>query len=126
MMDSTPVVAITGQVGRNAIGRDAFQETDITGATLPVTKHNYLVMHAGELARTIKEACHIARTGRPGPVLVDIPRDVFQEKAEFEWPEELDLPGYHPPTTGDPAAVAGGTTVPCPLVRRDSVGPPRE
>lgn len=99
MMDSSPVVAITGQVGRSAIGRDAFQETDITGATLPVTKHNYLVMDAADIARTIKEAFHIARTGRPGPVLVDIPRDVLQETAEFVWPESVDLPGYRPPTT---------------------------
>ncbi|MBI4219338.1 MAG: biosynthetic-type acetolactate synthase large subunit, partial [Chloroflexi bacterium] len=106
MMDSSPVVAITGQVPRNAIGRDAFQETDITGATLPVTKHNYLVMNASEIAQTIKEAFYIARTGRPGPVLVDIPRDVFQEKAQFIWPESVNLPGYTPPTTGDPDAVA--------------------
>ena len=105
-MDSSAVVAITGQVARPTIGRDAFQETDITGATLPVTKHNYLVMNASEIAQTIKEAFHIARTGRPGPVLVDIPRDVFQETAEFVWPETVDLPGYTPPGEGDPVAVA--------------------
>ncbi|HUG90196.1 MAG TPA: thiamine pyrophosphate-binding protein, partial [Planctomycetaceae bacterium] len=105
-MDSSAVVAITGQVARPTIGRDAFQETDITGATLPVTKHNYLVMHASEIAQTIKEAFHIARTGRPGPVLVDIPRDVFQETAEFVWPETVDLPGYTPPGEGNPADVA--------------------
>ena len=101
MMDSSAVVAITGQVGRAAIGRDAFQETDITGATLPVTKHNYLVMHAGDLERTIKEAFHIARTGRPGPVLIDIPKDVFQEMATYTGNAEMDLPGYNPPGEAD-------------------------
>jgi acetolactate synthase-1/2/3 large subunit len=100
-MDSAPVVAITGQVNRAAIGRDAFQETDITGATLPVTKHNYLVMRAADIARTMREAFHIARTGRPGPVLIDIPKDVFQEMAQFDWPEEVDLPGYNPPGEGN-------------------------
>jgi len=100
MMDSAPVVAITGQVGRAAIGRDAFQETDITGATLPVTKHNYLVMRAQDIARTIREAFHIANTGRPGPVLIDIPKDVFAELATFNWPEGVDLPGYRPPGDG--------------------------
>ena len=97
MMDSVPIVAITGQVGRAAIGTDAFQETDITGATLPVTKHNYLVMRAADIASTIREAFHIANTGRPGPVLIDIPRDVFQESAEYEFKEDIDLPGYNPP-----------------------------
>ena len=97
MMDSVPVVAITGQVGRAAIGTDAFQETDITGATLPVTKHNYLVMRAADIASTVREAFHIARTGRPGPVLIDVPRDVFQESAEYEFKEDIDLPGYRPP-----------------------------
>ena len=95
-MDSVPIVVITGQVGRAAIGSDAFQECDTTGITLPITKHNYLVMSAAEIPQVIKEAFHIANTGRPGPVLVDIPKDVFTEVAEFEWPEEVDLPGYHP------------------------------
>ena len=95
-MDSVPMVCITGQVAREAIGKDAFQETDVTGVTLPITKHNELVMHASEIARAIKEAFHIASTGRPGPVLVDIPKDVFNEQAEFEYPEEVDLPGYKP------------------------------
>ncbi len=94
MMDSVPVVAITGQVGRAAIGTDAFQETDITGATLPVTKHNYLVMRADDLGRTIHEAFHIARTGRPGPVLIDIPKDVFTEMGDYDPDEPVDLPGY--------------------------------
>ena len=96
MMDSIPVIAITGQVPRGAIGKDAFQETDITGITLPITKHNYLVMHASELASTIKEAFHIARTGRPGPVLIDIPRDVLLELADFEYPDDVKLKGYKP------------------------------
>ena len=95
-MDSVPMVVITGQVGRAAIGTDAFQECDTTGITLPITKHNYLVMHASEIPQVIKEAFYIANTGRPGPVLVDIPKDVFTEVAEFEYPEEIDLPGYKP------------------------------
>ncbi len=104
-MDSVPMVAITGQVARPAIGKDAFQETDVTGITLPVTKHNYLVMTPEEIATTIKEAFYIANTGRPGPVLVDIPRDVFQETAEFEYPETVDLPGYKPVMDGHPSQV---------------------
>ena len=99
-MDSVPMVVITGQVGRAAIGSDAFQETDITGITLPITKHNYLVMHASEIAGVIKEAFHIASTGRPGPVLVDIPKDVFTEEVDVEWPKEIDLPGYRPTLQG--------------------------
>ena len=96
-MDSSPVVAITGQVPRAMIGKDAFQETDVTGITLPITKHNYLVMSPGDIPMAIKEAFYLARTGRPGPVLVDIPRDVQQEEVEFEgYPEEIDLPGYCP------------------------------
>ncbi len=95
MMDSSPIVCITGQVSRNLIGYDAFQETDITGITLPITKHNYLVTDVRELDRTIREAFYIARTGRPGPVLIDIPKDVFQ--ASYDWvPDEapIQLPGY--------------------------------
>ena len=95
-MDSVPMVVITGQVGRAAIGSDAFQECDTTGITLPITKHNYLVMSAAEIPRVINEAFYIANTGRPGPVLVDIPKDVFTEVAEYEYPEEIDLPGYKP------------------------------
>ncbi|GAC1428894.1 MAG: acetolactate synthase large subunit [Chloroflexota bacterium] len=97
MMDSVPLVAITGQVGTAAIGKDAFQETDTTGITLPITKHNYLVQHVEELPRIIKEAFYIAQTGRPGPVLVDIPKDVFQAPVdEFIYPETVNLPGYRP------------------------------
>ena len=98
MMDSSPIVCITGQVTRGAIGSDAFQETDITGITLPITKHNYLVMDTHELPYIIREAFYIARTGRPGPVLIDIPKDVQIEKIEFVYPEdEIHLPGYRPP-----------------------------
>jgi len=93
-MDSSPMIAITGQVARPFIGKDAFQEVDITGITLPITKHNYLVSSAEELAGTVKEAFYIAQTGRPGPVLIDIPRDVQQEEAEFAYPDKVDLQGY--------------------------------
>jgi acetolactate synthase-1/2/3 large subunit len=97
-MDSSPVVAITGQVGTPAIGTDAFQEVDITGITLPITKHNYLVTEAQELAAVIKEAFHIARTGRPGPVLIDIAKDVQAAEVDFAYPEEVCLPGYRLPS----------------------------
>lgn len=107
MMDSSPVVAITGQVSMAAIGSDAFQETDVTGATLPVTKHNYLVTDVEELAYTIKEAFYIARSGRPGPVLVDIPKDVQKATTEFIYPEgEIRLPGYRPPAMATEAEIA--------------------
>ncbi len=104
-LDSVPVVAITGQVARPFIGKDAFQEVDITGITLPVTKHNYLVTDAASIARTIKEAFYLARTGRPGPVLVDIPRDVFIEEAEFHYPAKISLAGYKPVLSGHPAQI---------------------
>jgi acetolactate synthase-1/2/3 large subunit len=97
-MDSVPIVAITGQVGRPMIGTDAFQEADISGITLPITKHNFLVQSAAEIPRVIAEAFHLAATGRPGPVLVDLPKDVLQEQATFAWPPRLDLPGYRPVT----------------------------
>ncbi len=104
-MDSSAMVCITGQVARAAIGKDAFQEGDTTGVTLPITKHNYLVMKAADIPRAIHEAFYIAKTGRPGPVLVDIPKDVFIEKAEFEYPEEIDLPGYKPTLEGHPTQI---------------------
>ncbi|MCA1821652.1 MAG: acetolactate synthase large subunit [Pseudonocardia sp.] len=97
-MDSVPVVAITGQQTRALIGTDAFQEADITGITMPVTKHNMLVKDPAEIPRAIAEAFHLAATGRPGPVLVDIPKDVLQEQTSFVWPPELQLPGYRPTT----------------------------
>ena len=99
-MDSTPVFALTGNVARTLLGRDGFQEADITGITQPITKHNYLVMRAENLAMTVREATHIATTGRPGPVLVDVPKDVFQEEAPFEWPSEINLRGYKPTIEG--------------------------
>jgi acetolactate synthase-1/2/3 large subunit len=102
-LDSVPIVAITGQVARPFIGKDAFQEVDITGITLPVTKHNYLVLDTSTLARTIKEAFYLARSGRPGPVLVDIPRDVFIEETEYHYPTKITLPGYKPVVEGHPA-----------------------
>jgi acetolactate synthase I/II/III large subunit len=97
-MDSIPMVAITGQVAAPAIGTDAFQEADIVGITMPVTKHSYLVTDPDEIPRTIAEAFHIASTGRPGPVLVDIAKSAMQERTTFSWPQELALPGYHPVT----------------------------
>jgi len=98
-MDSVPLVCITGQVGRPVIGTDAFQETDITGITLPITKHNYLVMETKDIGNIIKEAFHIATTGRPGPVLVDIPKDILQEDGLFEYPKDINIPGYKPNTS---------------------------
>ena len=95
-LDSVPVVAITGQVSQALIGRDAFQETDITGITLPITKHNYLVQSVEEIAPTILEAFYLARSGRPGPVLVDIPKNVFQESGKFHMPGEVGRRGYQP------------------------------
>ncbi|SCL29769.1 acetolactate synthase, large subunit [Micromonospora nigra] len=95
-MDSVPMVAITGQVPRPAIGTDAFQEADIQGITLPITKHNFLVQSAEEIPQVLAEAFHLASTGRPGPVLVDIPKDVLQAATTFAWPPTLDLPGYRP------------------------------
>jgi acetolactate synthase-1/2/3 large subunit len=97
-MDSVPVVAITGQQSRPLIGTDAFQEADICGITMPITKHNFLVIDAADIPRAIAEAFHLASTGRPGPVLVDIPKDVLQEMTSFSWPPELRLPGYRPTT----------------------------
>ncbi|MGM0471846.1 MAG: biosynthetic-type acetolactate synthase large subunit [Bacillota bacterium] len=99
-MDSVPLVAFTGQVATSMLGTDAFQEADITGSTVPMTKHNYLVQSIEDLPRIIKEAFHIATTGRPGPVLVDIPKDIQQEMMEFEYPTEVDLPGYAPTYKG--------------------------
>ena len=97
-MDSVPMVAITGQVAGPSIGTDAFQEADIRGITMPITKHNYLVRDAAEIPRAIAEAFHLASTGRPGPVLVDITKDALQAMTTFDWPTVLDLPGYKPTT----------------------------
>ncbi|UVE95698.1 acetolactate synthase large subunit [Dietzia sp. B32] len=97
-MDSVPIVAITGQVGTALIGTDGFQEADISGITMPITKHNFLVAHGDDIPRMIAEAFHIAQTGRPGAVLVDIPKDVLQAEMTFSWPPEMKLPGYRPVT----------------------------
>jgi acetolactate synthase I/II/III large subunit len=97
-MDSVPVVAVTGQVGRALIGTDAFQEADISGITMPITKHNFLVRNGDDIPRVLAEAFHIASTGRPGAVLVDIPKDVLQGQCTFSWPPHMDLPGYKPNT----------------------------
>jgi acetolactate synthase-1/2/3 large subunit len=104
-LDSSPIVAITGQVARHFIGKDAFQEIDITGITLPITKHNYLALDTGSLAKTVKEAFYLARTGRPGPVLIDLPRDVQIDQVEFHYPSRLDLSGYKPTLKGHPAQI---------------------
>jgi acetolactate synthase I/II/III large subunit len=97
-MDSTPIVAITGQVAAGAIGSDAFQEADIRGITMPITKHSYLVTNPDDIATTVAEAFHIASTGRPGPVLVDVSKSALQSETTFRWPTELRLPGYRPVT----------------------------
>ena len=104
-MDSVPMVAITGEVVTWLIGRDGFQEADITGITLPVTKHNYLVLDADDLAHTVREAFYIAGTGRPGPVLIDVPRDVMQQQVEFHYPEKVELRGYRPTVQGHPTQI---------------------
>ena len=97
-MDSVPMVAITGQVPSPAIGTDAFQEADIRGITMPITKHNFLVTNPNDIPRALAEAFHIASTGRPGPVLVDVSKDALQGMTTFEWPVTMNLPGYHPVT----------------------------
>ncbi len=104
-MDSIPLVCITGQVATSAIGTDAFQETDTTGITLGVTKHNWLVTDAADIPRIVREAFHIATTGRPGPVLIDFPKDVANASMEWYWPDGVDLPGYHPASHPDPEAI---------------------
>ncbi|MBM2810159.1 MAG: ilvB [Chloroflexi bacterium] len=98
MMDSAPVVAITANVATSFIGSDAFQEADITGISIPVTKHNFLVRNVNDIPKVMKEAFHLARTGRPGPVLVDIPKDVLQNEGEFSYPTKVSMPGYNPTT----------------------------
>jgi len=104
-MDSVPIVAVTGQVPTFAIGKDSFQEVDITGITMPITKHNYLITDPQEIARTIKEAFYIARSGRPGPVLIDFPRDMQTAEIEFHYPDRIDLPGYRPTVEGHPKMI---------------------
>src|ERR1700745_6544 len=107
MMDSSPIVCITGQVGSRLIGSDAFQETDITGITLPITKHNYLVTRPEDVARSIREAFYVPRSGRPGPVLVDITKDAQQTSCEFDWEAaKPQLPGYRPDLSPAPEEYA--------------------
>lgn len=99
-MDSIPLVVFTGQVATNLIGGDAFQEADIIGITRPIVKHSYMLTDVEDTARVIKEAFHIARTGRPGPVVIDLPKDVMSAKTKFEWPDKVNLPGYNPTVKG--------------------------
>jgi acetolactate synthase-1/2/3 large subunit len=101
-LDSVPMIALTGQVARPLIGKDSFQEVDITGITLPITKHSYVAMEAGAVAGIVKEAFYLARTGRPGPVLIDLPKDVMTDLADFIYPDKVNLPGYKIPTRGHP------------------------
>ena len=112
-MDSIPMVAITGQVKTYLIGNDAFQEADVTGVTRPITKHNYLVKDVKDLARIIREAFHIASTGRPGPVLIDIPVDVQQKDTEFVWPKEIEIRGYKPTYFGHPGQIKKAVKLIC-------------
>ena len=105
MMDSIPMVVITGQVPLAVIGTDAFQECDTVGITMGVTKHNWLITSAEDIPRIVKEAFHVATTGRPGPVLIDLPKDIANEEMEWYWPESIDLPGYKPTTTGHPKQI---------------------
>ncbi len=105
-MDSTPLVCITGQVRSSLIGTDAFQETDATGITLPIVKHSWLVQDVEELPHTIKAAFHVARSGRPGPVLVDVAKDVQETEFDFRYPDTVDLPGWRPPQSVHPLQIA--------------------
>ena len=105
-MDSIPIIALTGQVPCELLGKDSFQEADITGITLPITKHNFLVNDVKDLARMIKEAFHIATTGRPGPVLIDLPKDVQVNKTKFRYPENVHLKGYKPTFEGNKGQIS--------------------
>jgi len=104
-MDSIPLVVITGQVPYSVIGTDAFQECDTVGITMPVTKHNWLITDAQDIPRIVREAFHVATTGRPGPVLVDVPKDIANQMMDWEWPETVDLPGYKPNLKGHPKQI---------------------
>src|SRR5436309_5668970 len=104
-MDSVPIVVITGQVAYSVIGTDAFQEADTVGITMPITKHNWLITDAQDIPRVVREAFHVATTGRPGPVLVDLPKDVANAPMEWYWPEKVDRPGYKPTTKRHPRMI---------------------
>ena len=106
LMDSAPIIVICGQVISPALGTDAFQEADVTGITYPVVKHSYLVRDAAEIPRIMREAFHLATTGRPGPVVLDFPKDLSQGPCEAPFTDEVDLPGYSLPTRGNPEAIA--------------------
>src|SRR5213083_2125229 len=99
-MDSVPIVVVTGQVAYSVIGTDAFQEADTVGITMPITKHNWLITHASDIPRVVREAFHVATTGRPGPVLVYLPKDVSNQTMDWYWPDSVDLPGYKPTMKG--------------------------
>jgi acetolactate synthase-1/2/3 large subunit len=104
-MDSVPIVVITGQVAYSALGTDAFQEADTVGITMPITKHNWLITDPNDIPRVVREAFHVATTGRPGPVLVDLPKDIANAPMEWYWPEKVDLPGYKPNVKGHPKQI---------------------
>ena len=104
-MDSIPLVVITGQVPYSVIGTDAFQECDTVGITMPITKHNWLITDAQDIPRVVREAFHVATTGRPGPVVVDVPKDIAMQEMNWYWPEAIDLPGYQPTTEGHPKQI---------------------
>ena len=104
-MDSIPIVVITGQVAYSVIGTDAFQEADTVGITMPVTKHNWLISDAQDIPQVVREAFHVATTGRPGPVLIDLPKDVANPPMEWYWPEKVDMPGYKPNVKGHPRQI---------------------
>jgi acetolactate synthase-1/2/3 large subunit len=110
-MDSIPVVVITGQVAYSVIGTDAFQEADTVGITMPVTKHNWLISDAQDIPRVVREAFHVATTGRPGPVLIDLPKDVANAQMEWYWPEKIDMPGYKPNVKGHPRQIKDAATL---------------
>ncbi|MDX6525615.1 MAG: acetolactate synthase large subunit, partial [Gaiellales bacterium] len=104
-LDSTPMVVVTGQVPTHLIGTDAFQEADTTGIFMPIVKHSFLIQRPEDITRCFREAFHIASTGRPGPVLIDVPKDVAQAEVTFHWPADVDLPGYRPTRHGHPLQV---------------------
>jgi acetolactate synthase-1/2/3 large subunit len=112
-MDSVPIVVITGQVATTAIGTDAFQECDTTGITMSVTKHNWLVTDPQDIPTVVAEAFHVATTGRPGPVVIDVPKDVSNGSMDWYWPDRLDLPGYKPTTTGHPRMIKEAARLIC-------------
>jgi acetolactate synthase-1/2/3 large subunit len=112
-MDSIPIVVITGQVAYSVIGTDAFQECDTVGITMPVTKHNWLVTDARDIPRVVREAFHVATTGRPGPVVVDLPKDIANQTMEWYWPESVDMPGYKPTLRGHPKQIKDAARLMC-------------